>query len=154
MLGERNTEASQAMVGSGRNAGVPSLSCLTMKSVMPALPSQKRWAWRQAALPAAMLLLAACTPKTDIRQILADPRAYEGKTVTLDGEVTETFSLLIIKYFRLDDGTGSIGVVSDNPLPAKGQRMKVTGEVREAFSLGDKNLTVVMEQSAAKERQR
>jgi 3D (Asp-Asp-Asp) domain-containing protein len=96
------------------------------------------------------LLAVACALRTEIRQILADPRAYEGKTVTVDGEVTNTFSLVFIKYFELNDGTGTLGVVSDKPLPAKGQRLKVTGEVREAFSLGDRNVTVLIEKSPAK----
>lgn len=96
------------------------------------------------------LFAAGCALRTEIRQILADPRAYEGKLVTVDGEVTNAFSLVFIKYFELNDGTGTLGVVSDKPLPAKGQRLKVTGEVREAFSLGDRNITVLVEKSPGK----
>lgn len=93
------------------------------------------------------MVVAGCALKTEIRQILADPRAYEGKTVTVEGEVGNSFSLMVIKYFEINDGTGTLGVVSDKPLPAKGQRLKVTGEVREAFSLGDRNLTVLLEKN-------
>jgi hypothetical protein len=92
-----------------------------------------------------LLCATACATQTPIRQILNDPRTYDGKTVTLEGEVTNTFSLMIIKYFEINDGTGAIGVVSSKALPAKGQRIKVTGEIRQAFSLGDRNLTVLME---------
>lgn len=97
-----------------------------------------------------LLLPAACASRTEIRQILADPRTYEGKTVTIDGEVANSFSLVVIKYFELNDGTGTLGVVSDKPLPAKGQRLKVTGQVRQAFSLGDRNITVLIEKSPGK----
>lgn len=97
-----------------------------------------------------LLVVAACAARTDIGQILADPRAYEGKNVTIDGEVGNSFSLVVIKYFELNDGTGTLGVVSDKPLPAKGQRLKVTGQIREAFSLGDRNITVLVEKTAGK----
>lgn len=96
-----------------------------------------------------VLALASCAARTEIGHILADPRAYEGKTITVEGEVTDVFSLFVIKYFRLDDGTGAIGVVSDKPLPRKGQRLKVTGQIREAFSLGDTKLTVLLENASA-----
>ena len=57
----------------------------------------------------------------------------------------ETFSLLVIKYFRIDDGSGSLPVISSRPLPVAGQKLRVTGVVREAFSLGDQQLTVLVE---------
>lgn len=100
-----------------------------------------------AALFLAAAALVACSPRTEIRQILNDPRGFEGKTVTVEGDVGEVFSLFVIKYFQLDDGTGSIGVVSDQPLPSQGQRLRVTGKVHEAFSIGASRLTVIVEQS-------
>lgn len=102
----------------------------------------------RSAVAALTVLLVACAPRIEIRQILADPRTYEGKTVTVQGEVKETFSLVVIKYFQIDDGTGNIGVVSDKPLPSNGQHLTVTGEVRQAFSLGDRSLTVMVEKDS------
>jgi hypothetical protein len=104
-------------------------------------------AWNRIRLVVSLLLLftVACTLRTEIRQILADPRAYDGKTVTVEGEVTNTFSFIFLKYFEINDGTGTISVTSDKPLPAKGQRLKVTGEIHQAFSLGDRNVMVLVE---------
>ena len=36
---------------------------------------------------------------TKIGDIISHPRDYAGKEVTISGEVTETFSLIFVKYF-------------------------------------------------------
>jgi len=82
---------------------------------------------------------------TPIKKILDNPRDYSNKSVTVSGEVTELFSLFVIKYFVVKDGSGEIIVVSQNPLPAKGSKITVKGTVQEAFSLGDQQLLVIME---------
>lgn len=82
---------------------------------------------------------------TKIGDITGHPRDYAGKEVSVSGEVTETFSLFVIKYFVLRDSTGEITVVTDKPLPAKGEKIKVKGVVKEAFSIGDKTSLVLVE---------
>ena len=95
------------------------------------------------------LILSGCGNlfSTPIGKILADPRAYAGKTVTVSGEVTQVFSFIFIKYFKLKDKTGEIVVVTDKPLPKVGTEIKVKGTVQEAFSIGDQQLIVIAEQS-------
>lgn len=95
------------------------------------------------------LILSGCGGffSTPIGKILSDPRAYAGKTVTVSGEVTQVFSLVVIKYFRLRDKTGEIVIVTDRPLPKVGTKIKVKGTVQEAFSVGDQQLIVIVEQS-------
>ncbi len=97
----------------------------------------------------ASLVLSGCGGlfSTPIGKILADPRAYAGKTVTVSGEVTQVFSLVFIKYFRLRDETGEIVVVTDRILPKVGTKIKVKGTVQEAFSIGDQQLIVIVEES-------
>ena len=94
------------------------------------------------------LILFGCSGlfSTPIGKILADPRAYAGKTVTVSGEVTQIFSLVFIKYFRLRDETGEIIIVTDKPLPKVGTKIKVKGTAQEAFSIGDQQLIVIVEQ--------
>jgi len=41
--------------------------------------------------------------------------------------VTDATSILIVKYFEIKDDTGKIKVVTDRLLPAKGEKLKVTG---------------------------
>ena len=94
------------------------------------------------------LILSGCNGlfSTPIGKILADPRAYAGKTVTVSGEVTQIFSLVFIKYFRLRDETGEIIIVTDKPMPKVGTKIKVKGTAQEAFSIGDQQLIVIVEQ--------
>jgi len=91
--------------------------------------------------------LAACSPfvAPPIQQIQSNPRQYADKRVRSSGTVTETFSLLVLKYFIRNDGTGEMYVVTRKTMPAKGEKVKVTGTVRDAFSLGDMQLLVLLE---------
>ena len=103
----------------------------------------------------AVMLTVGCSSfmATPIKKILDNPRDYSDKTVTVSGEVTETFSLLVIKYFVVKDRTGEITVVTAKPLPRKGSRITVKGTVQEAFSLGNRQLIVIVEPDEAKARQ-
>lgn len=106
-----------------------------------------------AALLASVLLFGCGSlMATPIKKILDNPRDYSDKTVTVSGEVTEIFSLLVIKYFVVKDRTGEIPVVTAKPLPRKGSRITVKGTVHEAFSLGDRQLIVIVEHDEAKTR--
>jgi aspartyl/asparaginyl-tRNA synthetase len=95
------------------------------------------------------LLLFGCDSlfTTSIRKILEDPRDYAGKTVTVSGEVTRVLGLGFIKYFKIRDGTGEITVVTEKPLPKVGTKIKVKGSVKEAFSIGDQQVVVIVEKS-------
>ena len=94
-----------------------------------------------------ILVFVGCSSlmATPIIEIRENPRAFDSKTVTVSGEVTELFSLIVIKYFVVKDSTGEIVVVTQKPLPQKGSRITVKGTVQEAFSLGDKQLIVIVE---------
>jgi hypothetical protein len=91
------------------------------------------------------ILLSSCESGTPIKNILDNPRDYSGKVLQVKGQVSDIFSLIVIKYFTLKDGTGEITVITDKPLPKKGTTIKVKGKVQEAFSLGDQQLIVIME---------
>jgi aspartyl/asparaginyl-tRNA synthetase len=95
------------------------------------------------------LLLFGCDSlfTTSIHKIHADPRAYAGKTVTVSGDVTRVLGLAFIKYFKIRDGTGEITVVTEKPLPKVGSQIKVKGTVKEAFSIGDQQVVVIVEKS-------
>ncbi len=94
---------------------------------------------------AGILLVVACAPMVPIREVANNPREYAGEAVTLEGDVSAVYSLVVFKYFELSDGTGTIGVVSNKPLPRKGEHVRVTGRLEEAFSLGDFSMTVLIE---------
>ena len=85
---------------------------------------------------------------TKIGDIRNNPRRYADKEVTVSGTVTTTFSLVVVKYFTLGDGTGEIAVVTQRPLPKEGERLTIKGTVREAFSIGNESLLVIVEEPA------
>jgi hypothetical protein len=66
---------------------------------------------------------------TKIKDILDHPRDYEGKDITINGTVTNTVSLLLIKYYEIQDGTGSIKIITDKLLPSRGEKLTVTGRM-------------------------
>ena len=100
----------------------------------------------------AVTLIAGCGSfmATPIKKILDNPRDYSGRTVRVAGEVTETFSLFVIKYFIVKDSTGEITVITTKPLPQRGLKVTVKGAVQEAFSLGNQQLIVIVEPEEAK----
>ncbi len=102
---------------------------------------------RRACVLLLSLMLAGCTGlfSTPIKKIIDNPRDYYGKRVTVSGEVTEVFSLFVVRYFVVRDGTGEITVVTKKPLPRKGAKIRVKGTVEEAFSFGEKQAMVIVE---------
>lgn len=94
-----------------------------------------------------VLITAACSQlfPTQIGDVLKNPRGYAEKEVTISGEVTDVLSFVFIKYFRVKDSTGEIVVVTERPVPNKGERISVKGIVKEAFSIGDQNIIVLIE---------
>lgn len=104
----------------------------------------KRAGARAAVL---VLSLAACgrLTTTSIRDINDQPATYEGRTVTIAGDVVDATNLLVLKYYRVEDPTGRIVVVAKGAVPAKGNHVRVQGTVHQAFALGDQRLTVLIE---------
>jgi len=80
-----------------------------------------------------------------IADVLADLRTYDGLPVTLEGDVSNTLNLLGYKMYTLDDGSGSISVVTERGLPAEGIKLKVSGVVHQMFNVGGLNYTVLYE---------
>ena len=95
-----------------------------------------------AALAASCGMLAGAS----VKEILDDPATYEGKTVTVTGEVVEAANIIVLKYYKIDDGTGQIVVVTKGAVPRRGAKITATGAVHQAFSIGDESLTVIMEE--------
>ncbi len=83
-----------------------------------------------------------------IEKILTNPKAYEGKVVTLEGEVTDrTAFFVVLKFFKVRDKTGEITVVTKRSLPEVKSEVRVKGTVDEAFSIGDQKMVIFVEES-------
>lgn len=94
-----------------------------------------------------LLALAACSSPlpTKIKQVLDDPRRFDGKIVTISGKVTQAYNVLVAKGFVVRDETGEIPVITDRSVPAIGAKIKVRGRVSQALSLPGLNLVVLEE---------
>ncbi len=88
---------------------------------------------------------------TKIKDILDNPRNFENKEVTIYGTVTDAASMLIVKYFEVQDDTGKIKVVTQRTLPAKGEKVKVTGRTS-VLEVGTERWVVLREKSDSSEK--
>ena len=91
-----------------------------------------------------IIFLTGCFNKVKIGDIQQHPRDYVGKEVTVEGEVSDIFSLMFINYFELKDDTGAIYVITAKPLPSKGEKLKIKAVVQ-YFALGDKQVISLKE---------
>jgi hypothetical protein len=97
---------------------------------------------RRARRAALVLLLGALglssmgCATTTISRILAEPQHYTRKgDVGLKGHVVESMSFLGNGAYKLDDGTGTIWVISNHGVPRKGASVKVSGRVRDVVDV-------------------
>ncbi len=83
-----------------------------------------------------------------IEKVLSNPRAYEGKVITIEGEVTDrTAFFSALKFFKVKDKTGEITVVTKRTLPALKETVRISGRVDEVFAVGDLKIVVLVEES-------
>ncbi len=89
-----------------------------------------------ALLLGALGLSAAGCASTTISRILAEPQRYTHRNdVRLDGDVVESMSFLGHGAYKLDDGTGTIWVISNHGVPRRGARVKVHGRIRDVVDV-------------------
>ena len=81
-----------------------------------------------------------------ISKILESPSKFQDKIVTVKGKVTESIIAFGLGYFVLSDGTGSIAIIPSKTFPKVGEEVKIKGTVKNAFVIGDKSLSVILEQ--------
>jgi len=87
------------------------------------------------ALVGAFALLAAGCATTNVARLLAEPQRYANRDVGLKGDVVESVSLLGHGAYKLDDGTGTIWVVSTHGVPRRGARVSVNGKIRDVVDV-------------------
>ena len=104
---------------------------------------------RRAAIvvSATLFLLAACRGTVPIRDLLDDPGRYDGERVRVEGRVTGfSFGALGRGAFQVDDGTGSLPVVTESGgSPREGARVGIEGIFRSVFTFGDRSGAVLLE---------
>lgn len=92
-------------------------------------------------------LLLGCRSTMQIKTLLDDPARFDGKTVRIEGEVTESLGVLSRGAYRVDDGTGTLTVVSESGgAPRTGAEVGVEGRFEALFTLMSESLAVIREQ--------
>ena len=89
------------------------------------------------------VIVAGCASGASIAQVKTNPGRYVDKNVTVRGTVTSSWGLPLVpfKMYQVDDGTGEILVLSQHErVPAKGARVRVTGEVGEVAMFGGRSI--------------
>jgi hypothetical protein len=79
-------------------------------------------------LTPSLLLLSGCGTMR-IGRILQDPARYSNRGVTVEGRVTNVVGALVAGVYQIDDGTGTIYVLSSRGVPNRGALVKVNGTV-------------------------
>jgi len=102
---------------------------------------------RIPAIIGLLLLTTACPGVKPIKELLDDPSRFDGQTVRIAGEVKESIGALGLGVYQIDDGTGTLTVVSQggNGTPRKGAKVGVEGEFKSAFTLGSQTVAVIVE---------
>jgi hypothetical protein len=91
------------------------------------------------------LFLAACPDRTSIADIEANPSRYQNKEVAIAGTVQDSYGINIPGTklrggaYKIDDGTGSIWILTEEGVPTKGAQIGVTGRVGSGINWHGKN---------------
>jgi hypothetical protein len=94
------------------------------------------------------ILLAGCPARESIEKINRDPGRYAGKEITIAGHVTNSFGLLGTGVYEVNDGTGSMWVLSHGyGVPGNGAKVAVTGTLEQGVSIGGRTFATAMRET-------
>ena len=90
--------------------------------------------------------LSACSRTIHIRDLLDKPQEYDGKTVQVEGTVTQSAGVLGTGAFEIDDGTGKIYVVARGQgIPREGAKTKAKGRFESVFSFLGRTMAAIVQ---------
>jgi hypothetical protein len=94
----------------------------------------------------ALVGLNACSRTIRIRDLLDRPQEYNGKTVQVEGTVTQSAGVLGTGAFEIDDGTGKIYVIARGQgVPREGARTKARGRFESLFSFLGRTMAAIVQ---------
>ena len=79
------------------------------------------------------LFIAGCPQRVSIADIEANPAKYQNKEIVIAGTVKDSYGISIPGTpvqggaYKIDDGTGTIWVISERTVPTKGTQIGVKG---------------------------
>ena len=99
---------------------------------------------RTSVLLAVLVSSSACAysmRSASIADLRDNPGRYQHRTVSVNGVVTEAYSVPFVpfKVYKVDDGTGEVTVLSQNGrTPTRGAAVRVKGKVEDVAVFGGK----------------
>ncbi len=109
------------------------------------------WRWVWIVITLNIVALSGCQFARRVRISAIDQGQSRNQSIAIEGKVTSRVSLVGVGVFIVNDGTGSIGVVTVNDPPRVGRFLRVYGTVENVASigaegLGDAELNVLIEE--------
>lgn len=93
------------------------------------------------------IFLVACD-REKIADINADPGRFTNKEVVVTGRVTQSIGVLSTGIYQVDDGTGSLWVLSESRgVPSKGAQVGVKGRITPTLTFLGVNYATVMRET-------
>ncbi len=81
----------------------------------------------------------------NIANIKANSSKFHNKKVTIKGVVGSRLGVLGSGFYNLDDGSENILVMTSKAVPDSGDEVIVKGVVNQAFSYGDQQVVVIVD---------
>jgi hypothetical protein len=95
---------------------------------------------RATAALATVALLSGCaltTGRPTVQELKYNPGRYYDRTVAIDGVVTGSWGLSLLKMYKIDDGTGELTVIGrGGRTPTRGSHVRVKGRVNDLATFG------------------
>ena len=91
------------------------------------------------------LFAAGCPDRTSIGDIEANPSRYQNREVAIAGTVRDSYGVNIPGTrvrggaYKIDDGTGSIWIVTEDAVPTKGAQIGVKGRIGNGINWNGRN---------------
>jgi len=100
-----------------------------------------------------LILLIQCAASVRIGDIKNTPSRFHNKKVTIGGTIDETITLPIlgISVYQLNDGSGTMWVKPKEMNHEKGDRVRVTGEIKVGITISGKSFGLILIESKSGE---
>ena len=91
------------------------------------------------------LFVAACPERTSIADIEANPSKYQNKEVVIAGTVRDSYGVNVPGTpirggaYKIDDGTGSIWIITEEGVPTRGAQVGVKGMIGTGVNWNGRN---------------
>lgn len=101
-------------------------------------------------LLAGALLLAACPKRVSIAELQANPSRYNNKDIAVAGVVRDSYGVNIPGTpirggaYKIDDGTGTLWIITEDVVPNKGAEIGVKGRIGSGVNWQGRNFGLGM----------